>query len=279
TPFRRLYLDYLMRGLPVLAHRVSSNPDAYAYLAESIRSWPGQLQLARQIAATGWVDVHWRNLTGGIGALHRAERPRGLIRRNVPLGRAPTRRTLRATPRLRRGPRRGRRALRASAHRVPQGRQPVAGVGGLQLRDPPVVAGDHLPAPVAAAVAAQQELGVGDAGGVVTGQLLAGGDVAAGAKRQGIGPPHAGLAGVVERAQLRARRWRGRKSEHRGTRGNGRRGEQAPPGDRRRAGGYGAQGQQLNVPLTLSPPALPPDFPPPRSSPRLPVRRPAWRLS
>ena len=74
TPFRRLYLNYLMRGLPVLAQRVSSNPDAYAYLAESIRSWPGQLQLARQIAATGWVDVHWRNLTGGIVALHRAER-------------------------------------------------------------------------------------------------------------------------------------------------------------------------------------------------------------
>ena len=74
TPFRRLYLNYLMRGLPVLAQRVSSNPDAYAYLAESIRNWPGQLQLAREIAATGWVDVHWRNLTGGIVALHRAER-------------------------------------------------------------------------------------------------------------------------------------------------------------------------------------------------------------
>lgn len=73
-PLRRLYLNYLMRGLPVLARRVSSNPDAYAYLAESIRSWPGQLPLARQIAAAGWVDVHWRNLNGGIVALHRAER-------------------------------------------------------------------------------------------------------------------------------------------------------------------------------------------------------------
>jgi demethylmenaquinone methyltransferase/2-methoxy-6-polyprenyl-1,4-benzoquinol methylase len=73
-PFRRLYLNYLMRGLPVVARRVSSNPDAYAYLAESIRGWPEQLRLARQIAAAGWVDVHWRNLTGGIVALHRAER-------------------------------------------------------------------------------------------------------------------------------------------------------------------------------------------------------------
>jgi demethylmenaquinone methyltransferase / 2-methoxy-6-polyprenyl-1,4-benzoquinol methylase len=74
TPFRRAYLNYLMRALPVLARHVSSNPDAYTYLAESIRGWPGQLQLARQIAAAGWVDVRWRNLTGGIVALHRAER-------------------------------------------------------------------------------------------------------------------------------------------------------------------------------------------------------------
>jgi demethylmenaquinone methyltransferase/2-methoxy-6-polyprenyl-1,4-benzoquinol methylase len=73
-PFRHLYLNYLMRAMPVIARHVSSNPDAYAYLAESIRSWPPQLELARRIAAAGWADVHWRNLTGGVVALHRAER-------------------------------------------------------------------------------------------------------------------------------------------------------------------------------------------------------------
>jgi demethylmenaquinone methyltransferase / 2-methoxy-6-polyprenyl-1,4-benzoquinol methylase len=73
-PFRRLYLNHLMRALPVIAGRVSSNPGAYAYLAESIRAWPAQLQLARVIAGAGWIDVHWRNLSGGIVALHRAER-------------------------------------------------------------------------------------------------------------------------------------------------------------------------------------------------------------
>jgi demethylmenaquinone methyltransferase/2-methoxy-6-polyprenyl-1,4-benzoquinol methylase len=72
--FRRLYLNYLMRALPVVARRVSSNPDAYAYLAESIRKWPPQVELARLIAAAGWTDVHWRNLTGGIVALHKADR-------------------------------------------------------------------------------------------------------------------------------------------------------------------------------------------------------------
>lgn len=74
VPFRRLYLNYLMRALPAVARRVSSSPEAYSYLAESIRAWPGQLELARLIAGAGWANVHWRNLSGGIVALHRAER-------------------------------------------------------------------------------------------------------------------------------------------------------------------------------------------------------------
>jgi demethylmenaquinone methyltransferase/2-methoxy-6-polyprenyl-1,4-benzoquinol methylase len=74
TPFRFVYLNYLMRLLPWIARRVSSNPDAYVYLAESIRSWPAQPELARTIADAGWSDVRYRNLTGGIVALHVAER-------------------------------------------------------------------------------------------------------------------------------------------------------------------------------------------------------------
>ena len=61
-----------MKALPEVADRISSNPDAYIYLAESIRAWPDQDQLARVIAANGWTDVRYRNLTGGIVALHRA---------------------------------------------------------------------------------------------------------------------------------------------------------------------------------------------------------------
>jgi demethylmenaquinone methyltransferase / 2-methoxy-6-polyprenyl-1,4-benzoquinol methylase len=74
-PFRTVYLSYLMRALPQVARRVSSNPDAYVYLADTIRAWPDQAALAGRIAATGWTRVAWRNLTGGIVALHRAERP------------------------------------------------------------------------------------------------------------------------------------------------------------------------------------------------------------
>jgi demethylmenaquinone methyltransferase/2-methoxy-6-polyprenyl-1,4-benzoquinol methylase len=53
---------------------VSSNPDAYVYLAESIRAWPTQAARADRIRSAGWTDVAWRNLAGGAVALHRARR-------------------------------------------------------------------------------------------------------------------------------------------------------------------------------------------------------------
>ncbi|MEV6767758.1 demethylmenaquinone methyltransferase [Nocardia sp. NPDC051030] len=71
APFRTVYMEYLMKALPAAARAVSSNPDAYVYLAESIRAWPNQPQLALRIADAGWSAVKWRNLTGGIVALHR----------------------------------------------------------------------------------------------------------------------------------------------------------------------------------------------------------------
>ncbi|GAB2928950.1 demethylmenaquinone methyltransferase [Micromonospora polyrhachis] len=72
--FRTVYLSYLMRSLPSVARTVSSNPDAYVYLAESIQAWPDQAGLAARIGRSGWSRVAWRNLTGGIAALHRAVR-------------------------------------------------------------------------------------------------------------------------------------------------------------------------------------------------------------
>ncbi|MEJ7705335.1 MAG: demethylmenaquinone methyltransferase [Geodermatophilaceae bacterium] len=74
APFRTVYVEYLMRALPVIARAVSSNPDAYVYLAESIRAWPDQAALAARMTACGWEGVQWRNLTGGVVALHRAQR-------------------------------------------------------------------------------------------------------------------------------------------------------------------------------------------------------------
>jgi demethylmenaquinone methyltransferase/2-methoxy-6-polyprenyl-1,4-benzoquinol methylase len=71
-PFRTVYVEYLMKALPAVARRVSSNPDSYVYLAESIQAWPDQRGLAARIGAAGWRKVEWRNLSGGIVALHRA---------------------------------------------------------------------------------------------------------------------------------------------------------------------------------------------------------------
>jgi demethylmenaquinone methyltransferase/2-methoxy-6-polyprenyl-1,4-benzoquinol methylase len=70
--FRTVYANYVMRALPPIARRTSSNPDSYVYLAESIRAWPPQGELARSIEQAGWTAVRWTNLSGGIVALHSA---------------------------------------------------------------------------------------------------------------------------------------------------------------------------------------------------------------
>ncbi|MSZ75927.1 MAG: demethylmenaquinone methyltransferase [Actinobacteria bacterium] len=72
APLRTVYLEYLMKALPSIARTVSSAPDAYVYLAESIRAWPDQASLAAMIDAAGWTGVEWQNLSAGIVALHRA---------------------------------------------------------------------------------------------------------------------------------------------------------------------------------------------------------------
>ncbi len=54
---------------------MAKEPDAYVYLAESIRAWPDQAALGQLIKGTGWTQVAFRNLTGGVVALHRATRP------------------------------------------------------------------------------------------------------------------------------------------------------------------------------------------------------------
>lgn len=75
APMATVYYQGIMRALPALAQRFSSNPDSYVYLAESIREWPDQRALADRLTAAGWTGVRWRNLTGGIVALHTAHKP------------------------------------------------------------------------------------------------------------------------------------------------------------------------------------------------------------
>ncbi len=70
-----LYGFYRDRVLAPVARAVSSNAPAYDYLAESIAAWPDQDALAGVLHEAGWRGVGYRNLTGGIVALHRAVKP------------------------------------------------------------------------------------------------------------------------------------------------------------------------------------------------------------
>lgn len=72
---RGLYNAYQSTVMPALARVASTNDGAYDYLVESIRQWPAQEEVGRIIAANGWREVEYRNLTGGIACMHRAVKP------------------------------------------------------------------------------------------------------------------------------------------------------------------------------------------------------------
>ena len=65
-----LYDGYSFRVLPALGQWVAGDRDAYKYLVESIRRFPDQVTLAREFTDAGFDNVAYRNLSGGIVALH-----------------------------------------------------------------------------------------------------------------------------------------------------------------------------------------------------------------
>jgi demethylmenaquinone methyltransferase/2-methoxy-6-polyprenyl-1,4-benzoquinol methylase len=69
------YFNYLKYVMPAIAGIASSNPAAYRYLEESIREWPDQGTLSQWIRGAGFTRVAYRNLTGGIVAMHRGRKP------------------------------------------------------------------------------------------------------------------------------------------------------------------------------------------------------------
>ena len=71
TPLLRQAYDlYSFAVLPLLGRVVARDREAYQYLVESIRRFPPQAELARMMEAAGFEQVSYRNLTGGIAALH-----------------------------------------------------------------------------------------------------------------------------------------------------------------------------------------------------------------
>ncbi len=75
SAFRALYRFYLGTVIGTVARLASSDDVAYDYLTESILAWPDQQTLGRMIGACGWEHVQYKDLTGGIVALHRADKP------------------------------------------------------------------------------------------------------------------------------------------------------------------------------------------------------------
>lgn len=70
----QMYDAYSFRVLPLLGRFIARDEDAYRYLAESIRRFPPQQRFAGMIRSAGFDLVRYRNLSGGIAALHSAWR-------------------------------------------------------------------------------------------------------------------------------------------------------------------------------------------------------------
>lgn len=68
--FAALYGFFSTRVLPRVGGLISGAPEAYTYLPESIRRFPGAEQLAAEIRSTGFSHVEFERMTGGAVALH-----------------------------------------------------------------------------------------------------------------------------------------------------------------------------------------------------------------
>lgn len=72
--FRQLFQFYFSTILPKIGGAVSGSRGAYEYLPDSVARFPDQKELAKMLAETGFGDVEYKNLTGGIAALHTGTR-------------------------------------------------------------------------------------------------------------------------------------------------------------------------------------------------------------
>jgi demethylmenaquinone methyltransferase/2-methoxy-6-polyprenyl-1,4-benzoquinol methylase len=71
APLKKLYDAYSFSVLPWLGEKVAKDRAAYQYLAESIRQFPDQPNLAARMSAAGMEQVRWFDLSGGIAVIHR----------------------------------------------------------------------------------------------------------------------------------------------------------------------------------------------------------------
>jgi demethylmenaquinone methyltransferase/2-methoxy-6-polyprenyl-1,4-benzoquinol methylase len=72
--FRKIYLWYFHRVLPVIGGLVSGNRAAYAYLPASVSEFPPPRELSTRMEEAGFRSVTYRLFTGGIVAIHKGEK-------------------------------------------------------------------------------------------------------------------------------------------------------------------------------------------------------------
>ncbi len=73
--FRKLFQFYFARVLPRIGGLVSGSRPAYEYLPDSVSRFPDQETLVRMMRDIGFAEVEYKNLTGGVAAMHIGRRP------------------------------------------------------------------------------------------------------------------------------------------------------------------------------------------------------------
>lgn len=72
APWRGVYHVYLQHIIPAIGGTLTRDRESFVYLNDSIRRFPTQPQLAAELRAAGFSAISWKNLSGGIVALHTA---------------------------------------------------------------------------------------------------------------------------------------------------------------------------------------------------------------
>jgi demethylmenaquinone methyltransferase/2-methoxy-6-polyprenyl-1,4-benzoquinol methylase len=72
--FRQAFQFYFSHVLPRIGGAVSGSRGAYEYLPNSVSKFPDQKRLVKMMEETGFANVEYQNLTGGIAAIHTGTR-------------------------------------------------------------------------------------------------------------------------------------------------------------------------------------------------------------
>ncbi len=70
APWRGVYHVYLQHAIPTIGGLLTHDRESFVYLNDSIRAFPTQPQLAAELRDAGFSAITWKNMTGGIVALH-----------------------------------------------------------------------------------------------------------------------------------------------------------------------------------------------------------------